>query len=168
MGSDMNRRAGILLVDDNVMDIELTLHAFQEKQVKNSVQPLTSGQEALNYLFGRGPYADRNVHPLPDLILLDLKMPVIDGHEVLRQIKTSPVLKRTPVIVLTSSREERDRALSYDNGVNSYLVKPVSFEGLLEMVQRIDDYWLSLNVPPPLDAGGVEGMTRIKPEQRDS
>ena len=164
----MRRPANILLVDDNVMDIELTLDAFREKHLENAVRPLTSGKEALNYLFGRRPYADRDAYPLPDLILLDLKMPVVDGHEVLRQIKTSLVLKRIPVIVLTSSGEERDRALSYDNGVNSYLVKPMSFEGLLEMVQRICDYWLSLNVPPPLDAGGVEGMTRIKPQQRES
>ena len=163
----MSRGAHILLVDDNVMDIEPTLDALREKHLENAVRPLTSGKEALNYLFARNPYANRDAYPLPDLILLDLKMPVVDGHEVLRQIKTSPVLKRIPVIVLTSSREEGDRALSYDNGANSYLVKPVSFEGFLEVVKRIGDYWLSLNVPPPLDAGGVQGMTRIKPKQRD-
>ena len=164
----MSRAAHILLVDDNAMDIELTLDAFREKHLENTVRPLTNGEEALNYLFGRGPYADRDAYPLPALILLDLKLPGVDGHEVLRQIKTSLVLKRIPVIVLTSSREEGDRALSYDNGVNSYLVKPVSFEGFLEVVQRIGDYWLSLNVPPPLDARGVQSMKRNKPRERDS
>ena len=164
----MRRPANILLVDDNVMDIELTLDAFREKHLDNAVRSVTGGKEALNYLFARGPYADRDAYPLPDLILLDLKMPVVDGHEVLRQIKTSPVLKRIPVIVLTSSREEGDRALSYDNGANSYLVKPVSFEGFLEVVQRIGDYWLSLNVPPPLDACGVPGMTPVEAKGPDS
>ena len=158
----MRRAANILLVDDNVMDIELTLDAFREKHLENGVRSLTSGKEALDYLFGRGRYADRDAYSLPDLILLDLKMPVVDGHEVLRQIKTSSVLKRIPVIVLTSSREEGDRALSYDNGANSYLVKPVSFEGFLAVVQRIGDYWLSLNVPPPLDVGGVPGMSPVE------
>ena len=164
----MRRPANILLVDDNVMDIELTLDAFREKHLDNAVRSVTGGKEALNYLLGHGRYADREAYPLPDLILLDLKMPVIDGHQVLRQIKTSPVLKRIPVIVLTSSREEGDRALSYDNGANSYLVKPVSFEGFLEVVQRIGDYWLSLNVPPPLDACGVPGMTPVAPKDPDS
>jgi CheY-like chemotaxis protein len=140
----------ILLVEDNRMDVELTLDAFREVRLMNPVHVAPNGQEALDYLFGRGKYADREVYPLPRLILLDLKLPGIDGFEVLRQIKTAPVLKRLPVIILTSSKEEGDRVLSYDNGANSYLVKPVSFEGFLNVVRHIKGYWLLLNVEPPL------------------
>jgi CheY-like chemotaxis protein len=142
--------AHILLVDDNRMDIELTLDAFRERRLSNLIHVASGGQQALNYLFGHGEFANRDTHPLPDLILLDLKMPVIDGHEVLRQIKQVERLKRIPVVVLSSSREEGDRALSYDNGANSYLVKPVSFDGFLDVVHQVDNYWLTLNVPPPL------------------
>jgi CheY-like chemotaxis protein len=141
----------ILLVEDNRMDVELTLDAFREVRLVNPVHVAPNGQEALDYLFGRGKYADREAYPLPRLILLDLKLPGIDGFEVLRRIKATPVLKRLPVIILTSSKEEGDRVLSYDNGANSYLVKPVSFEGFLEVVRQIKGYWLSLNVEPPLE-----------------
>lgn len=145
----MNHSAQILLVEDNRMDVELTLDAFREARLMNTIHVAPTGQDALDYLFGRGRYADRATYPLPDLILLDLKLPGIDGFEVLRQIKTTPILKRLPVIILTSSREEGDRALSYDRGANSYLVKPVSFEGFLEVVRQIEGYWVSLNVAPP-------------------
>jgi CheY-like chemotaxis protein len=145
-----SRPAHILLVEDNRMDIELTLDAFRERRLDNRIHVAPGGQEALDYLFGRGAYSDRENNPVPDLILLDLKMPVIDGHEVLRQIKLTPQLKRIPVIILSSSKEEGDRAMTYDNGANSYLVKPVSFEGFLDVVQQVDHYWLTLNVPPPL------------------
>lgn len=143
------RPAHILLIEDNRMDIELTLDAFRERRLNNEIHVAPGGQEGLDYLLGHGEFADRDKFPLPDLILLDLKMPVIDGHEVLRQIKQFPVLKRIPVVVLSSSKEEGDRALTYDSGANSYLVKPVSFDGFLEVVHQIDSYWLSLNVPPP-------------------
>jgi CheY-like chemotaxis protein len=116
------------------------------------VHVASGGRAALDYLLGRGEYADRSLHPLPDLVLLDLKMPEIDGFEVLRQFKSVSPQRRIPTIVLTSSKEEGDRALSYDLGANSYLVKPVSFAGFLEVVRRIDDYWISLNVPPPVVA----------------
>ncbi|MCX6030098.1 MAG: response regulator [Chloroflexi bacterium] len=145
----MNKSAHILLVEDNRMDVELTLYAFREAKLGNTVHVATDGGEALDYLFGRGKYADRADYPLPDLILLDLKMPGIDGFEVLRQVKATPLLKRLPVVILTSSKEEGDRALSYDNGANSYLVKPVSFEGFLEVVRQIEGYWLVLNTAPP-------------------
>lgn len=145
-----SRPARILLVEDNRMDIELTLDAFNERRLGNIVHVAPGGREALDYLLGDGEFADRDRHPLPDLILLDLKMPVIDGHEVLRRIKQVPRLKRIPVIILSSSREEGDRAMTYDNGANSYLVKPVSFDGFLDVIQKIDDYWLTLNVSPPL------------------
>jgi CheY-like chemotaxis protein len=147
---NQGRAANILLVEDTRMDIELTLDAFRERRLDNTIHIARGGQEALDYLFGRGEFADREAHPLPDLILLDLKMPVVDGHEVLRQIKQAELLKRIPVVVLSSSKEEGDLALSYDNGANSYLVKPVSFEGFLEVVQHVHGYWLTLNVPPPL------------------
>jgi two-component system response regulator len=148
----MARPAHILLVEDNRMDIELTLDAFRERKLRNTIHTATNGQLALDYLNGVGEYADRKRFPVPDLILLDLKMPVMDGHEVLRRIKLSQPLKRIPVVVMSSSREEGDLALTYDNGANSYLVKPVSFDGFLDVVARIDDYWLTLNVPAPPDA----------------
>jgi CheY-like chemotaxis protein len=147
----MDKCVHILLVEDNRMDVELTLDAFREMRLMNPVHVASTGQEALDYLFGRGQYADRETYPLPRLILLDLKLPGIDGFEVLRQIKAAPVLKRLPVIILTSSKEDGDRILSYDSGANSYLVKPVSFEGFLEIVRHIKGYWLSLNVKPPLE-----------------
>jgi CheY-like chemotaxis protein len=145
----MNETAHILLVEDNRMDVELTLDAFHEARLLNTIHVAPTGQEALDYLFGRGRYADRNAFPLPDLILLDLKLPGIDGFEVLRQIKSTPILKRLPVVILTSSKEEGDRALSYDHGANSYLVKPVSFDAFMGVVRQIEGYWLSLNVSPP-------------------
>lgn len=145
----MSRPACILLVDDNRMDVELTQDAFREARLSNRVEVAENGIQALDYLLGRDVYADRSRYPLPDLILLDLKMPGVDGFEVLRRLKETPLLKRIPVVILTSSREEGDRALSYDTGANSYLVKPVSFSGFVEVVREIEDYWLTLNVGPP-------------------
>lgn len=145
----MDTPACILLVEDNRMDIELTLDAFREARLMNTIQVAQNGQEALDFLFGRGKFADRTTYPMPNLILLDLKLPGIDGFKVLRQIKSTPLLKRLPVVILTSSKEEGDRALSYDKGANSYLVKPVSFDGFLNVVREISNYWLTLNVAPP-------------------
>ena len=144
-----SRMARILLVDDNANDVELTLDAFGEVHLANRIDVARSGREALELLFGRTPRPDGRRATLPDLILLDLKMPGIDGFEVLRRIKSAPVLRRIPVVILTSSREEGDRAMSYDTGANSYLVKPVSFEGMLGVVKTIADYWLTINVGPP-------------------
>jgi len=145
----MEISASILLVEDNRMDIELTLDAFREARLKNPIQVVQNGQEALDYLLGNGKYADRVSYPMPNLVLLDLKLPGIDGFEVLRKIKSTRLLKRLPVVILTSSKEEGDRALSYDTGANSYLVKPVSFDGFLGVVREINNYWLTLNVAPP-------------------
>lgn len=145
----MTKPAHILLVEDNRMDIELTLDAFHEAHLTNTIHVAKNGQEALDYLFGQDQYADREAYPLPRLILLDLKLPGIDGFEVLRTIKSTPIMKRLPVVVLTSSKEEGDRALSYDIGANSYLVKPVSFDGFLGVVRQIEGYWLTLNIEPP-------------------
>ncbi len=145
----LEKEACILLVEDNRMDVELTLDAFREARFGNRIQVARNGQEALDYLFGRDKYADREQFPLPDIILLDLKMPGIDGFEVLRRVKAEPIIRRIPIIILTSSKEEGDRALSYDSGANSFLVKPVSFQGFLAVVQSIEQYWLTLNVRPP-------------------
>ncbi len=149
-----NKLTHILLVEDNPMDVELTLDAFREAQLGGSIHVARNGHEALNYLFGRAQYDDRQEYPLPQLILLDLKLPGIDGHEVLLQIKTAPNLKRLPVIILTSSQEEIDLIKSYDRGANSYLVKPVSANGFLDVVYQIDRYWLTLNIGPPLSDPG--------------
>ena len=148
----MGKLANILLVEDNRMDVELTLDAFREARLVNTIHVAPSGQEALDYLFGTGAYTDRSVHPLPNLVLLDLKMPGIDGFEVLRRVKSTPLIRRIPVVILTSSKEEADRALSYDIGTNSYLVKPVSFEGFMEVVRKIEGYWLALNIESPMDS----------------
>lgn len=155
----MTQPACILLVDDNRMDIELALDAFREARLSNRIEVAGGGRQALDYLLGEGDYVDRAAYPLPDLILLDLKMPGIDGFEVLRRVKATPIIKRIPVIILTSSHEEGDRAMSYDIGANSYLVKPVSFEGFLTVIRKVDDYWLTLNIAPPrplIDNGGEQ------------
>lgn len=146
----MGRPALILLVEDNEADIDLTLDAFREAHLDNTIHVCRHGQEALDYLFGEGEHANRSKYPLPDLILLDLKMPGVDGHEVLQRVKETEILKRIPVIILTSSQEEGDRALSYDTGANSYLVKPVSFEGFVEVAGNVGEYWLTLNFEPPI------------------
>ncbi|MBU3951938.1 MAG: response regulator, partial [Proteobacteria bacterium] len=138
----MTRSASILLVEDNPMDVELIIDAFKEARLGNKIQVAGNGKQALEFLFGQGSYGDRKQYPLPDIVLLDLKMPGIDGHEVLKRIKSTDMLKRIPVIILTSSRDEGDRAMSYDNGANSYLVKPVSFEDFLNVVKQVSDYWL--------------------------
>jgi CheY-like chemotaxis protein len=145
----MKEEATILLVEDNELDIELTLDAFREVHFENKMQIVRNGEEAIWYLKGEDKYSDRSVYPLPDLILLDLNLPRVNGIDVLRTIKQVDKIKRIPVIILTSSKEEGDRALSYDGGANSYLVKPISFEGFCEVVAKISDYWLALNVPPP-------------------
>jgi CheY-like chemotaxis protein len=139
----------ILLVDDARLDVELALDAFRELQLTGQVDVAIGGQEALDRLLGVGAFADRAAAPLPDLVLLDLKMPGIDGFEVLRQAKASPATRRIPVIVLSSSTEDRDRARAYDLGANSYLVKPISIDGFLETIRLVRDYWLGLDVGPP-------------------
>jgi CheY-like chemotaxis protein len=150
MSTNAARR--ILLVDDARLDIELALDAFRELQLTAQVDVAVGGQEALDLLLGAGRFVDRVAHPLPDLVLLDLKMPGVDGFEVLRQAKVTPATKRIPVVVLSSSTEDRDRARAYDLGANSYLVKPISIDGFLSTVRLVRDYWLALDVgPPPVD-----------------
>lgn len=145
----MNHQAQIMLVEDNYMDIRLTLDAFNEAKLQNSVNVFRNGMEALDYLFGRNKYTDSALYPLPDIILLDLNMPGIGGFEVLQQIKNADKLKRIPVIILTSSMEVADRTLSFDIGANSYLMKPIRFEDFVEVVKKITDYWFTLNISAP-------------------
>ncbi|ETR72166.1 MAG: Signal transduction response regulator [Candidatus Magnetoglobus multicellularis str. Araruama] len=139
----------ILLVEDNRMDTELAIDAFEESHVSCKVHVADNGQKALDYVYNQGAFTNKEMFPTPDLILLDLKMPDMDGHEVLRCIKSENFFKRIPIIILTSSKENADLIQCYDNFANSYLVKPVSYEGFVEMVQSINDYWLKLNTPPP-------------------
>ena len=144
----MKKPEHILLIEDNLMDVELMLDAFREARVPNIIHVALNSQDALDYLFGWGKYADRQEYPLPILVLLDLKLLCIDGFEVLRQVKETPILKRLTVVIFTSLKEECDCALSYDIGANSYLVKPVSYEEFLDVVRQIDSYWLSINIAP--------------------
>ena len=152
----MKKKATILLVEDNRMDIELTLDALREARLDNDIRVVETGEAALDYLLGRGEFADRSAHPLPDIVLLDIKLPGISGIDVLKTIKGTPGLKRLPVIILTSSRDEGDRIMSYDNGANSYLVKPISFEGFLEVIKSVSDYWLTLNINAPIEIENPE------------
>jgi len=140
----------ILLVEDNPNDLALTLRAFQKNNLANHIHVVRDGAEALEFIFCTGAYANRNIENGPKMILLDLKLPLVDGLEVLRRIKADPRTQRTPVVVLTSSREERDIVESYQLGVNSYIVKPVDFEQFTASVRALGMYWLLLNQPPLL------------------
>jgi two-component system response regulator len=141
------QRADILLVEDNPNDVKLTLHAFKSANLANSVHVARDGVEALEYLFGATPVAEEAVPEKPKLILLDLKLPRLDGHEVLKRIKNDPRTSAIPVVVLTSSSEERDVMQTYEVGANSYIVKPVDFEQFTESVRDIGKYWLVINHP---------------------
>ncbi len=147
--SETRYRRPILLVEDNPDDIELTLRAFRKRRILNPVVVLRDGQEALEYLFGTGRYADREPSGVPMVILLDLKLPRVDGLEVLRRIRADERTRMQPVVMLTSSVEEEDLIASYRLGVNSYIRKPVDFEQFVEVVGQIGLYWLLLNEPPP-------------------
>jgi len=138
----------ILLVEDNPNDVELTLHALRESHVTNPVHVVRDGAEALEFIFCTGAYASRNMNNTPKVILLDLKLPKVDGLEVLRRVKSDPRTAKIPVVVLTSSREERDIVESYQLGVNSYIVKPVDFEQFTAAVRQVGLYWVLLNQPP--------------------
>ena len=138
----------ILLVEDNPNDVELTLHAFKKHNFANPIEVVRDGAEALEFIFCTGAYAHRRIENGPKVILLDLKLPKVDGLEVLRRVKADPRTRLIPVVVLTSSREERDIVESYALGVNSYIVKPVNFEQFSEAVPNLGMYWLLLNQPP--------------------
>jgi two-component system response regulator len=138
----------ILLVEDNPNDVELTLHALRRGNVTNRIQVVRDGAEALDYIFGTGPYADRNDVGQPKVVLLDLKLPKVSGLEVLRDIRADARTRTLPVVVLTSSSEEPDIATAYNLGVNSYIVKPVDFEQFINAVRQVGLYWLLLNQAP--------------------
>ncbi len=139
----------ILLVEDNPHDVELTLRALKKHNLANKVFVASDGAEALDYLFAEGAHSDRDTSSSPKLILLDLKLPKVDGLEVLRAVKQDPRTKMIPVVVLTSSQEERDVVDSYQLGVNSYMVKPIDFNQFLQSISELGFYWLLLNNPPP-------------------
>ncbi len=135
----------ILLVEDNPQDAELTLYALEKHKVANRIVNARDGAEALEYMFATGRYGDRRPEELPRLVLLDLKLPKVDGIDVLQKLKSDPRTRAIPVVMLTSSREESDIIESYRLGVNSYIVKPVDFEQFTAAVQQIGLYWLLLN-----------------------
>jgi len=138
----------ILLVEDNPNDLELTLHALERSKLANDVIVIRDGSEALHYLNATGPYHDR-APGNPAVILLDLKLPKVDGLEVLRFVRESSTFKSTPVVMLTSSREEQDVVRSYELGVNAYVVKPVNFQEFIKAISDLGIFWAVLNEPPP-------------------
>lgn len=138
----------ILLVEDNPDDVQLTLHAFAKNKFSNHIHVVRDGAEALEFVFGTGEYANRVAQPNPKVILLDVKLPKVDGLEVLRRIKSDERTRVIPVVMLTSSREDRDVIESYQLGVNGYIVKPVDFNNFIEAVRTLGMYWVLLNQPP--------------------
>lgn len=144
----MSQQVEILLVEDNPSDLRLTLRALQQHNIANHVEVVRDGAAALEFIFGTGEFESRANEELPKLVLLDLKLPKVDGLEVLQKVKADKRTKRIPIIVLTSSREERDIVESYELGVNSYIVKPVDFEQFAEAIRQVGFYWLLLNEPP--------------------
>ena len=140
----------ILLVEDNADDEALSMRAFERNSIRNPVVCVRDGQEALDWLFGTGAHAGRPVEERPAVVLLDLKLPKVSGLDVLRRIREHPVTRLTPVVILTSSCEERDRLEGYALGANSYIRKPVDFPQVVEAVRQLGLYWLVLNEPPPV------------------
>jgi two-component system response regulator len=138
----------ILLVDDSQDDVDLTLHALRAENLANHVFVARDGEEALDFLFCTGPHVGRSFDHPPKLVLMDLKMPKVDGMQVLRQVKGDPRTRTIPVVLMTSSREERDMTSGYDLGVNSYIQKPVDFDEFRKMVKSLGLYWLVINRPP--------------------
>jgi two-component system, response regulator len=145
----MSRSNIILLVEDNADDAELTLRAFRKSKILNEIVVVTDGVEALDYVFATGTHAGRDPKAIPEVILLDLKLPRIGGLEVLRRLRADERTRRIPVVVLTSSNEERDILSSYDLGANSFVRKPVDFAQFVDAAQHLGLYWLVMNEPPP-------------------
>ena len=138
----------LLLVEDNPNDVELTLHAFAQHNLTTQIHVARDGVEALDFLFCQGEYADRDAARQPKVILLDLKLPKVEGLEVLRRIRTDPALRALPVVVVTASRKEQDIVEAYNLGVNSYIVKPIDFDQFVETARQLGLYWLLLNETP--------------------
>jgi CheY-like chemotaxis protein len=144
----MERLGRILMVEDDSKDVELTLTALEDYNLANEVVVARDGEEALDYLYCRGKFSTRS-HDNPAVILLDLKLPKVDGLEVLKQVKSDENLKFIPVVVLTSSKEEKDLVTSYKLGVNAYVVKPVDFHQFVNAIKELGAFWAVINVPPP-------------------
>lgn len=138
----------ILLVEDDKSDIDLALRAFRKINISSRIDVVEDGQEALDYIFCKNQYADRDPNKLPDIVLLDLKLPIIDGIDVLKAIRSNPITKKIIVVILTSSNQEKDLVNGYNLGVNSYLIKPVDFRDFMDLLQQINNYWLTLNKTP--------------------
>lgn len=149
MTEDSGRTANILLIEDDQEDQWATKRAFSKGRLRNTLYIVDNGAEALDFLYNRGNYEDKRQFPRPDIILLDLNLPVLDGRAVLTEIKESAALRALPVIVLTTSTQEEDILRSYNLGVNSYISKPVDFEKFIAIIQELSHYWLELVVLPP-------------------
>ena len=147
----MERKTGkiILLVEDNLDDVELTLRALKQYNLKNEITVVRDGAEALDYLFATGAYADRDTSVMPAVVILDLKLPKVDGLEVLQRMRADELTKLVPVVILTSSKEEQDMVNGYKFGANSYVRKPVDFTEFVEAARQLGLYWLVINEPPP-------------------
>jgi two-component system response regulator len=140
----------ILLVEDNQDDMDLALHALNQGKLANNIVVARDGEEALDFLFCRGAFAQRSFEHPPKLVLLDLKLPKVDGMEVLKQVKSDPRTRTIPIVIMTSSKEERDLVAGYNLGANSYIQKPVDFDQFRETVKSIGLYWLVINQPVPV------------------
>jgi CheY-like chemotaxis protein len=146
----------ILLADDDPDDRLLTRDAFDESRLRNVLETVEDGEELMDYLNHRGKYSGDGARPSPSLILLDLNMPRKDGREALREIKTNPALRNIPVVVLTTSKAEEDIFRTYDLGVNSFIIKPVTFDGMVDLIRTIGKYWFELvELPPDRDGGHI-------------
>jgi CheY-like chemotaxis protein len=152
--TSVTQQVDILLVDDNASDVELTLRALRRHKLANYIHVAEDGQDALDFIFCRGAYADRSFASPPKVIFLDLKMPKVDGIEVLRAIRGDPRTKAIPVAILTSSKEQRDIVEGYKLGVNAYVQKPVDFDDFQSVIEQIGMFWLVVNQPPPHTAFG--------------
>jgi CheY-like chemotaxis protein len=148
----MNGAIEILLVEDNANDVELTLHALSRHNLANKIHVVRDGEEAMDFLFCRGQFSHRTFDNPPKMVLLDLKLPKVDGLEILRAVKTDTRTKALPVVVMTSSRQQRDMVESYQLGVNSYIQKPIHFEEFQEVIRQLGYYWLAVNQSPPAGA----------------
>ena len=148
MNMSENKEIEILLVEDNQDDLDMTLRSLRKANLANHIQIARDGAEALEFIFCQGAFAGRKIEQGPKVVMLDLKLPKIDGMEVLKRVKGDPRTKMIPIVMLTSSKEQKDVIESYHLGVNSYIVKPVNFEGFAAAVQELGMYWLLLNQPP--------------------
>jgi CheY-like chemotaxis protein len=142
----------ILLVEDNQDDMDLAVHALRREKLANNIFVARDGEEALDFIFCRGAFAQRSFEQPPKLVLLDLKLPKVDGMEVLKQVKSDPRTRTIPIVIMTSSKEERDLVASYNLGANSYIQKPVDFDQFRETVKTVGLYWLVINQPPVVQA----------------